>query len=464
VTAADVAHDLAFATAAEVARLVRDGEVSAREVAEATLVRIAEAGVVNAFSTVTADRAMREAAAVDRARGAGRPLGPFAGVPFAAKDLFDIEGIVTRAGAGLTANDPPAARDADLVAALSGAGALLVGALTMGEFAYDFTGENAHFGPCRNPHDLSRMSGGSSSGSAAAVAAGLVPLSLGSDTNGSLRVPASLCGIFSLKPTYGRLSRGGTYPFVDSLDHLGPMARTADDLRLAYETLLCPGPRDHGWTEGPAPAEPERLRVGILRGYFEENAGAEALARRDRAAAALAGRAELSDVRLAGAAAGRAAAYIVTNAESAAFHLPRLRQSPSSFDPDTRDRFLAGALLPAAWLVDAQRVRRWWLEELLAAFRGVDVLLAPATPCAAPRIGQRALELGGRTMPLRPTLGLLAQPFSAVGLPVVTAPVFTPGEAPIGVQLVAPPWCEGWALAAAALLAESGAAVAHRPR
>jgi len=455
-----------FASALEIAAAVRDGAVSARAVAEAALARIAAVDpTVNAFSVVTAERALTRADAVDAARAAGR-TGPLAGVPFAVKNLFDLEGLITLAGANLTADDPPAEADADLVVRMEEAGAVCFGALHMGEFAYDFTGENAHYGPCRNPHDPARMTGGSSSGSGAAAAAGLAPISLGSDTNGSLRVPASLCGVFSLKPTYGRLSRGGTYPFVDSLDHVGPLARTVSDLATAHDALCAPGPvRDHALAERaaePAAAELDGpVRVGVLRGWFEENASDVAHARRDRAAQAL--EADF-DVVLDAAPAGRAAAYLITNAESSAFHLPRLRTAPERFDPETRDRFLAGALLPAAWVLRAQRVRRWWLREALAAFARcqVDVLRAPATPVTAPAIGQKTLEIAGREVPLRPNLGLLAQPFSCIGLPVVTAPVFAPGEMPFGVQLVAPPWKEAVALRAAARLETAGFA-AHPP-
>ncbi|UOM33130.1 AtzE family amidohydrolase [Acuticoccus sp. I52.16.1] len=452
-----------FTSAAAIARAVRSGETTARAVVEAMLARIAAVDpVVNAYSVVTAERALARADAVD----AGPRDGPLAGVPFAVKNLFDLAGHTTLAGAAVTRSDPPATRDADLVEALEAAGAICVGALHMGEFAYDFTGENAHYGPCRNPHDPARMSGGSSSGSGAATAAGIAPVSLGSDTNGSLRVPASLCGVFSLKPTYGRLPRGGTYPFVDSLDHLGPLARTAEDLALAYDALAAAsGARDHAFVRRPAaaPAAERRTeRIGIMRGWFEDNAAAEANERRDRALTAFP---DHVDVALDGAEAGRAAAYLVTNAESAAFHLPRLRAAPDAFDPDTRDRFLAGALLPAAWIDRAQRVRRWWLEAVLRAFAAsdVDVMLAPATPFTAPAIGQKTLTLAGREVPLRPNLGLLAQPFSCIGLPVATVPVFGAGELPLGMQLIARPWDEGAVLSAAARL-EAAGFTAHPPR
>lgn len=456
-----------YAAATEIVGAVRNGVLSARAVTEAALARIASVNPqINAFSEVTAERALAQADRVDADLAAGR-VGALAGVPFAVKNLFDLEGLTTLAGARLTRKNPPAASDADLVVRMEAAGAVCVGALHMGEFAYDFTGENAHYGPCRNPHDTSRMTGGSSSGSGAATAAAIAPISLGSDTNGSLRVPASLCGVFSLKPTYGRLSRGGSYPFVDSLDHVGPLARSTLDLATAYDALTAPGPsRDHAHAAGVAEAAVPGIsgpdvKVGILRGWFEENASDEALDRRDRAAAVFPIR---SDMVLDGAPAGRAAAYLITNAESADLHLKDLREAPGEFDPDTRDRFFAGALLPGQWVLRAQRVRRWWLDDMLSAFArsSVDVLLAPATPVTAPLLGQRMLTVGGREVPLRPNLGLLAQPFSCIGLPVVTVPVFASGELPLGVQLVAPPWKEDVALRAAAQL-EAAGFTAHAP-
>ncbi|NQW54100.1 MAG: AtzE family amidohydrolase, partial [Rhodospirillales bacterium] len=222
------------ATATEIAGAVMSGKVKAAAVIDATLKRIEAAEpAINAFTDVVAERARKRAAEID----AGLHRGPLLGVPFAVKNLFDISGLPTRAGSKINVDGPKAARDGALVRKLEAAGAILVGGLNMGEYAYDFTGENIHYGPSRNPHDPTRMSGGSSGGSGAAVAAGEVPLALGSDTNGSIRVPASLCGLFGLKPTYGRLSRAGSFPFVDSFDHLGPLARSAEDLALSFDAM-----------------------------------------------------------------------------------------------------------------------------------------------------------------------------------------------------------------------------------
>ena len=463
--------DLPWAQAHEIAEAVRSGRRTAASVIEATLGRIAAVDPrINAFTAVTAERARAEAAALARAIAAGAAPGPLAGVPFAVKNLFDIKGLPTLCGSKINRDRTPASRDALLVERLRAAGAILVGALGMGEYAYDFTGENAHDGAVRNPHDPERMSGGSSSGSGAATAAGMAPISLGSDTNGSLRVPASLCGVFSLKPTYGRLPRTRTFSFVDSLDHLGPFARSVRDLALAYDAMQGPDRGDHACTRrGVEPALPAladgpgRLRIGVPGGWFETRYGPEAREAVGRVLQGLPGSGQIMRVDLDAAEAGRAAAYLITNSESAAFHIERLRSRAQDYDPDTRDRFLAGALLPAAWVARAQRVRAWWLTQALAAFSVADVLIVPATPVPAPRRGETVLELAGRKLPLRPSLGLLSQPFSCIGLPVVTVPVFRPGELPIGVQIIAPPWREDLALKVGHALEARGVATAHAP-
>src|ERR1700689_5227433 len=239
------AGDFAWDSAASIAAAVTAGRVSATHIVEATLARIRERDpLLNSFPAVTERRALARAQALDEARARGERLPALAGVPFAVKNLFDVAGLPTLAGSKINRNLPPAARDAALIERLETAGAVLVGALNMGEYAYDFTGENIHDGPSRNPHDLNRMTGGSSGGSGAAVGGGLVPLALGSDTNGSIRVPSSFCGLFGLKPTYGRLSRAGSFPFVSSLDHLGPLARSVEDPALAYDAMQGYDPRD----------------------------------------------------------------------------------------------------------------------------------------------------------------------------------------------------------------------------
>lgn len=449
-----------FAPAHVTAERVRSGDLAAIEVVDATLARIEKLNPsLLAFTDVTVERARAAAREIDRKRKEGEPLGPLAGVPFAAKNLFDIEGLPTRAGSKINRERPVAARDAVLIERLASADGVLVGGLNMGEYAYDFTGENAHDGNCRNPHDLARMSGGSSSGSGAATAAGLAPVSLGSDTNGSIRVPSSFCGLFGLKPTYGRLPRTRSFPFCDSLDHLGPLARNVRDLALAYDCLQ--GHDAHDPVCAPRAVEPaspgiargaEGLRIAIAGGYFDTAGMPEAAAAVASAAQALGAR-EVIDIR--GALEARAAAFLITNGESSAFHLERLRTRAMDFDPDTRDRFLAGAYMPAVWLVRAQRVRRWFHDEMLKVFEHFDIIIAPATPCVAPKTGERVLHFRGEDIPLRPNIGVFTQPISCIGLPVVAAPTFG-GGMPIGVQLIAAPWREDFCLRAAFTLEESG--------
>jgi AtzE family amidohydrolase len=459
--------DTAWAQASEIAAAVREGRTSASAVVRAALARIAaDDPVLNAFTAVLEERALARARGLDNARLEGRELGPLAGVPFAVKNLFDITGLPTLAGSKINRECAPAARDATPVARLEAAGAVLVGALNMGEYAYDFTGENVHYGPSRNPHDVQRMTGGSSGGSGAAVAGGLVPVALGSDTNGSIRVPASLCGIFGLKPTYGRLSRARTFPFVASLDHVGPLARSTRDLALAYDAMQGHDAEDPVCADRPVePVAPvlergsEGLRIAIAGGYFREGAFAEAQTALARIAAALGA---TTEIELPEAKRARAAAYVITAAEGGALHLARLRARARDFDPAMRDRLIAGAMIPAAHVVKAQKFRRWYREQVLALFAKVDAVFAPATPCTAPLIGQKTFVLDGVELPVRANLGIYTQPISFIGLPVVTVPVPLK-PLPIGLQIIAAPWREDVALRIAYALEQAGAIAATRP-
>lgn len=448
--------------ATAIAAAVHAGTASGGALVEACLARIAATEpTVNAFTEVLAPRARARATAIDTLSAAARAALPLAGVPFAVKNLFDIAGLPTLAGSKIERHAAPAARDALLVQRLEAAGAVLVGALNMDEYAYGFTTENSHHGATRNPHDPTRIAGGSSGGSAAAVAAGQVPLTLGSDTNGSIRVPASLCGVFGLKPTFGRLPRTGSYPFVSSLDHLGPFARSVSDLALAYDAMQGHDAADAGCVARPLePVQPllaqgrAGLRVAVLGEHFNRYATPAARAAVGRVAEALGAR---GTVELPLAEAGRAAAFLISNSEGGALHLPDLRVRPQDFEPLSRDRFLAGALLPAAWVARAQRVRRAYALEAKRLFERFDILLAPATPCAATPIGNEWLELDGQRLPLRPSLGLLTQPISCIGLPVCAVPVWgVDAQLPIGVQLIGAPWREDHVLRAAAALEAAG--------
>jgi 1-carboxybiuret hydrolase len=455
-------------SASETAQAVASGKISALSVTEAALARIARHdSILNSFTDVTADRARAKARAVDAAIAGGQKPGPLAGVPFAVKNLFDVQGLATRAGSKINRDLKPSPRDATLVERLEAAGAVLVGALNMGEYAYDFTGENVHDGPSRNPHDVTRMTGGSSGGSGGAVGGNLVPLALGSDTNGSIRVPSSFCGIFGLKPTYGRLSRARSFPFVASFDHLGPFARNTGDLALAYDAMQGPDPDDAACTtRPPEPVTPllmqdiGGLRVAIAGGYFQNNVFPEAVEAVGRVAKALGA---TRTVEIPEAARARAAAYVISTTEGASLHLDRLRQRPDDFDPAVRDRLLAGAMVPAPLVDRAQKFRRWYRARVLELFKTVDVILAPATPCVAPKLGQVNFVLDGVELPVRANIGIHTQPISFIGLPVVAVPV--PLEPmPIGVQIIAAPWREDIALRVAYALERMGVVSAPQPR
>ena len=460
------ALDFTWSTAADIVAAIGAGRTSALSIIEATLAHVRNRDpLLNSFTAITEQRALLRAQALDAAHARGEQLPPLAGVPFAVKNLFNVAGLATIAGSKINRDAAPASRDATLIERLEAAGAILVGALNMGEYAYDFTGENVHDGPSRNPHDLNRMSGGSSGGSAAAVAGGLLPLTLASDTNGSIRVPASLCGLFGLKPTYGRLSCAGTFPFVTSLDHVGPLARSTRDLALAYDAMQGYDQRDPVCADRAA--EPvtallrngaDGLRIAVATGYFKCRS-AEAVYAIDRVAAALGAN---RDVEIPEAERARSAAFIITASEAASLHLNRLRTRARDFDPAVRDRLIAGAMLPTSLVAKAQKFRRWYRGEVLKLFAEVDAIVAPATPCTAPLIGQQTFMFGDTALPVRPNLGLYTQPISFIGLPVAAVPIpHTP--LPIGVQVIAAPWREDVALRIAHTLEAEGVAAAMRP-
>ena len=294
----------------------------------------------------------------------------------------------------------------------------------------------------------------------------MTPLALGSDTNGSIRVPASFCGIFGLKPTYGRLSRAHSFPFVASLDHVGPLARSTRDLALAYDAMQGHDSDDPACADRPVERVmplidrgSEDLRIAVAGGYFRVGAFPEAQTALARVAAALGAAAE---IELPEAARARAAAYVITASEGGALHLDRLRTRAHDFDPAVRDRLIAGAMIPAPLVVKAQKFRHWYRARVLEMFTKVDAVLAPATPCAAPRIGQKTFVFDGVELPLRANIGVYTQPISFIGLPVVTVPVPL-APLPIGVQVIAAPWREDIALRIAQTLEQMGIVAAPRP-
>lgn len=451
-----------------IAAAVHSGETTAQAVLAATLSKIeSQNSALNCFTLVTPARAQQQAQAIDAAIQAGKPVGPLAGVPFAVKNLFDIEGEVTLAGSKINRDNPPAEHDATAIARLEAAGAVLVGALNMDEYAYGFVTVNHHYGATPNPHDAQRVAGGSSGGSAAAVAAGLVPLTLGSDTNGSIRVPAGLCGVYGLKPTYGRLSRAGAYLFSASLDHIGPLAGSVRDMAIAFDALQGPDKRDPVCTHRPAETTLAQLeeglaniRVAALGGHFAQGMQPEVKAALTTVTNALGVE---RTVTLPEVARARAAAYLITACEGSQLHLTKLQTQLDDFDPATRDRFLAGAFIPQSWYLHAQRFRRWFQAQAEPIFEQVDLLIAPTTPCLAPLLDQEFMDIEGSSVLVRPHLGLYTQPLSFIGLPVLSVPVKQVGSLPVGVQLIAAPYQEATLLKAAKWLETQEIIALSRP-
>lgn len=444
-----------------IGQAVRAGTMTAGSVLEAALDRIEQYdAAINAFTTVTKESALAEAQAVDAKIAKGEDPGPLAGVPFAVKNLFDLSGVTTVAGSKIHQDYPPATQDARSVQKLKAAGAVCVGALNMDEYAYGFTTENHHYGPTHNPHDLEHVAGGSSGGSAAAVAAGMVPLTLGTDTNGSIRVPSAFCGIFGIQATYGRFSRSGAMLFAESFDRIGPFARSVRDLAISFDLLQGADPSDKCCIAEPMePILPQLeegvsdLRIARAGGYFAQGGLPEVFAAVDRVANAL----EVTEtIEIPYADSGRAAAYVITGTEGGNFHMNNLRKRPEDFDPSVRDRFLAGPLVPGAWYLKAQKFRTLYREVVLKLFDRYDVILAPTTPTPATKIGQETMVLDGVEMAVKPNIGIYTQPLSFIGLPIISVPIHLPGKLPLGVMLIGAPHSEAKLLRLARHLEKAG--------
>ena len=442
---------------ADLGRLIATKQVSPVEVVRAHLDRIAAVdSKLRAFITVCAESALESARAAEADLMAGRILGRLHGVPWAPKDLYSTRGVRTTGGSKILADSVPS-EDSTVVARLARAGTILLGKLNMHEFAYGPEGLNAHYGDARNPWsaDAHRITGGSSSGSGAAVAAGLAPGSLGSDTGGSIRIPASLCGITGLKPTYGRVSRAGVLPLAWSMDHVGPMTRSARDCALMLSVIAGYDPADPTTSVLPVPdygaaltGDVKGLRVGLLRAHFTDPAAAdvraavEASAKQLEQAGAVVDEVNLTQVIH--VATGSAA---IVASEALAYHAPWMRSRPQDYQPDVRERLRLGAFVNGAHYVRAQQIRALVTREVDEALARRDVLLAPATPLVAPVLGEREAALGDGPSDVRAALLRCARPFNFSGHPACAAPCgFTPGGLPIGLQIVGRPFDEATVL------------------
>lgn len=444
----------------ELARLIATKTVSPVEVVRAHLDRIAALdGNLHAYITVGADAALDAARAAEAALMTGRPVGPLHGVPYALKDLYDTAGVRTTGGSRIYAERVPAV-DATVVRRLAEAGAIALGKLNMVEFAYGPEGLNIHYGHARNPWDRAahRMAGGSSSGSGVAVAAGLAPGALGSDTGGSIRIPASLCGITGLKPTYGRASRAGVLPLAWSMDHVGPMTRTVADAALMLRAMAGYDPADASTSVLPVPdysaaltGDVKGLRVGLLRRFFLDGATPAVRTAVETAAATLAGAGAIVDeVTLARVDLVSAASLAIVGVEALAYHAELLRTRAGEYDPDIARRLRMGAFVSGLHYVRAQQVRALVRDEIDAALSRRDVLLAPSTPIVAPIVEERQVALGDGAADVRSALIRFTRPFNLSGHPACAVPCgFTEGGLPIGMQLVGRPFDEVTVLRAA---------------
>ncbi|AZO68075.1 AtzE family amidohydrolase [Mesorhizobium sp. M6A.T.Cr.TU.016.01.1.1] len=436
-------------SAAAIAAAVRSGAANATDVAAAAIERL-RADPYNAVSAICADRAMADAGEIDGKVARGQDPGPLAGVPFGVKNLFNVRGLVTIAGSKIHADNAPAEEDAAAVKGMVKAGAIIIGALHMDEYAFGFTNENGHYGPCLNPHDRTRVSGGSSGGSAAAVAGGLLPLSLGTDTNGSIRIPAALCGIYGLKPTVGRVSLDGGVLFAKTLDTAGPFANSMADLKAVYSVLA-------GSLDPEAEVAGGPLRVALADEYYQRGGDDIALQAAVAVARILTGGNAAQTISLPQPEASRASAFAITACEGAYYHHSRLRTRAMDIAPFARDRLMAGALFPSHWYLKAQKFRDWLRSHTLALMdkAEVDIIVAPATPCVAPRLDQETVDVAGRPALKRAVLGLYTQPLAPLGFPILTVPIRKAGEMPLGVQLMGRPGSEELLLRAGEIVEES---------
>ena len=418
-------------TLREVREALGRRDVSSEELVHAALDRAEALSSLGIFITLCADEALAAARRADDAAARGDSLGALHGIPITAKDIIHSSGVRTTSGSKIFADFVPE-EDATCLAALRNAGAVLLGKTNLHEFAYGVSNVNPHYGPARNPWDTDRITGGSSGGSAAALAVGIGLGSIGTDTGGSIRIPSALCGTVGLKPTYGKVSRRGVTPLSWSLDHVGPMARTVEDQAVLYD-VLTGGDSASGLT-----AQTKGLKLGLHESYFFDNIDPEVEASVRAAIVELESLGmELVPIDVPEIELQAECRNIITFAEAASFHEKNIRRRPEDYGEGPRELLRFGLTISATDYLASLRARRRVVRAFTKAFRDIDVLAAPATAAAAPRIEDEVLDNGEE---LRTGLLRLAGPFNTTGFPAMSLPCgFTEDGRPIGLQLAAAP-------------------------
>jgi aspartyl-tRNA(Asn)/glutamyl-tRNA(Gln) amidotransferase subunit A len=433
-------------------RAFREKHLSPVEVVRVLLERIESADNKNlgAFITVTGERALEEAARAEKEMAAGRFRGPLHGVPLGLKDLIYTRDVRTTMGSALFKDYVPD-YSATVALKLEEAGAVLVGKTNTHEFAYGPTGDRSYFGPTRNPHDARRISGGSSGGSGAAVAASLLYASLGSDTAGSIRIPSALCGVVGMKPTFGRVSKHGVFPLSWTLDHVGPLTRTVEDNALLMNVLAGYDPKDPYSANRPAEDFARDLGrgvgggvVGVPKDFYFEHVEDEVGERvREAIEVFLSLGAEVREVGIPNLPETLRAQRYILAADAYAIHEERLKSAPEEFDEEVLKRLLEGERLKAHRYSRARQMKITSQGEFEEALGEADVLLAPTVPIAATLIDQREVNIGGYEEPVRSAVTRLTGPANLIGFPSLSVPCgFTASGLPVGMQLIGRPFDE----------------------
>ncbi|MBV9599994.1 MAG: Asp-tRNA(Asn)/Glu-tRNA(Gln) amidotransferase subunit GatA [Chloroflexi bacterium] len=440
------------------AELLRSRQTSSVDLTRAYLERIDRLNPrLNAYITVTAEAALQQARAADAEIARGNYRGPLHGVPVGIKDLFDVGGAPTTFGSKIL-KDNQARQDSAVVARLKRAGAVILGKHNLHEFAFGITSENPHFGAVRNPWDTDRIPGGSSGGTAAAVAAGLCAAGIGSDTGASIRAPASFCGIVGLKPTYGRVSRVGGLPLAWSLDHAGPMTRSVADCALMLQAIAGPDPTDPGSADVPVPDFSEHLqagvrglRVGVPNDYFFDVVEPDVdRSVRDAIRVLESLGARVYEVRLPHALHAQVAGNVIMSTEAAAWHGSWLRERADDYGADVLARIRGGQLIRAVDYLASQQMRTLIQDDFRQAFQDADVVVAPTVPLVAPPIG-RTLEPGGPlNLAPRSIANRATVPCNLTGMPAISIPCGVSGGLPVGLQIMGPAFSEPLVLRVAA--------------